>query len=107
MSVPPAISAVDNSGYGPSRKSIRTDTMKLILVEGQAKSEIYDLGRDPREDTNLADTENAEAGSLQDQLIASLEASEEKKVRIVGQEAQKATLDQSIKEQLEALGYVE
>lgn len=109
QTVPAALSEVDEKGFGPTRRSLRTDNMKLVLTGDTAEPELYDILRDPHERINLAHAEPDVVTAMHAQLAAHLESSRAKKESVVGREetATPAALDQQTLDQLKALGYIE
>lgn len=108
VEIPPAISEVDTHAYGPTKKSIRLDDSKLILVRGGGPDELYDLERDPGERNNLVDGRGDDVGRMRERLLAEVEAGQKKRIEIAGADKKpdRGAIDKSTREQLRALGYI-
>lgn len=104
----PAISEVDQPAYGPTKKSIRSEGAKLIVVDASGSDELYDLERDPGESVNLIDREGGKEASLRARLNARIDAGEKKRIEIVGarKTAKPFEIDKSTQDKLRGLGYI-
>jgi arylsulfatase A-like enzyme len=108
MEVAPALSEVDEPGYGKLKKSLRTGTKKLIVTASPGEFEFYDLVRDPQEQNDIYPFQTKTAEQIRTELETILVSCSEKNERILGPGKtheqpvkEKATLDQ-----LKALGYL-
>jgi arylsulfatase A-like enzyme len=92
-----------SDGYPAKYHGIRSRRWKYVVRDADADEELYDLGADPGETTNLAGLDPDRAAELRLRLGAALRAARRRAVPPgVGSQDDAETL-----EQLEALGYVQ
>ena len=84
--------------WGAERTSWRSGNWKLVRSTG-APSELYDLARDPLEQSDLAERDWRELERMQDELFAVVQA-------LAVQAGERAELDAETRAVLERLGYV-
>jgi len=99
-----AVLVESSDGYPVKYHGIRSRGWKYVVRDGDASEELYDLGTDPGETTNLAATEPDRSAELRLQLGAVLRSARQRAVPAPNPGAMD---DAETLEQLEALGYVE
>jgi arylsulfatase A-like enzyme/Flp pilus assembly protein TadD len=101
--------AYSETTWEGKKKSLRTEAgLKLIQAE-DAGPELFDLSEDPGEQKNLVEENPSRTQSLNRELELWVEANRQARARVHSESAilEEVVLDDRMKAQLEALGYVE
>ncbi len=102
--------AYSEATYVNDRKSLRTsERLKLIDETKTGEMTLFDLSRDPREQTDLADRRSSDAAKLRARLQGWSEANSSLRETLYAgkPEQHEVVLDDEAQRQLRALGYIE
>jgi arylsulfatase A-like enzyme len=93
---------------GKERKSIINDGFKYIYFPDIDREELYDLKRDPGELTNLITLNKEKAARLREQLISIIENNQKiAEIVIKDKQINIIEMNEMLKKQLKALGYIQ
>jgi len=98
--IPRRFLTAEGTLYGPERRAAIQWPLKLTVETGTGRRELYNLERDPQEQTDLAPTEPRAVRFLSRELSNTLRAARE------GVRSEDVPLDDATLEELRALGYV-
>ena len=98
--VPSRLLTAEGTLYGPERRAAIQWPLKLMVEVGTGRRRLYNLERDPGEQTDLAPTERRAVRFLSDELRNTLTAARE------GVQSEDVPLDEEMLEELRSLGYI-
>jgi arylsulfatase A-like enzyme len=98
--VPSRLLTAEGTLYGSEQRAVIQWPLKLTVDIGSGRRQLFNLDRDPREQTDLAPTEQRAVSFLSQELANILRAARE------GVRSEEVPLDESTLEELRSLGYV-
>ena len=98
--VPSRLLTAEGTLYGPERRAAIQWPLKLTVEIGTGRRRLYNLEKDPGEQTDLAPTERRAVRFLSQELRNTLTAARE------GVQSEDVPIDEETLEELRSLGYV-